>query len=51
MALIAIENAWLYEQVKAGHEHLQVLSRQLLEVQEASAGAWLASSTTSSASC
>ena len=34
-ASIAIENAWLYEQVKAGHEHLQVLSRQLLEVQEA----------------
>ena len=35
MASIAIENAWLYEQVKAGHEHLQLLSRQLLEVQEA----------------
>ena len=34
-ASIAIENAWLYEQVKAGHEHLQVLSRQLLDVQEA----------------
>ncbi len=34
-ASIAIENAWLYEQVKAGHEHLQLLSRQLLEVQEA----------------
>jgi signal transduction histidine kinase len=34
-ASIAIENAWLYEQVKAGHQHLQALSRQLLEVQEA----------------
>jgi signal transduction histidine kinase len=35
VASVAIEDAWLYEQVKAGHEHLQALSRQLLEVQEA----------------
>ena len=35
MASVAIENAWLYEQVKTAHEHLQTLSRQLLEVQEA----------------
>ena len=32
---MAIENAWLYEQLKAGHEHLQQLSRQLISVQEA----------------
>jgi signal transduction histidine kinase len=38
VASIAIENAWLYEEVRSGHEHMQVLSRQLLEVQEAERG-------------
>lgn len=33
-AAIAIENARLFEQVRAGRERLQSLSRQLLEVQE-----------------
>jgi signal transduction histidine kinase len=33
-ASIAIQNAWLFEQVRAGHERLQSLSRRLLEVQE-----------------
>jgi signal transduction histidine kinase len=32
---VAIQNAQLFEQVRAGREHLQALSRQLLEVQEA----------------
>ena len=34
-AAVAIQNAQLFEQVRAGREHLQALSRQLLEVQEA----------------
>ncbi len=33
-AAIAIQNAWLYEQVRAGRERLQILSRRLVEVQE-----------------
>ena len=33
-ASVAIQNAWLFEQVRAGHERLQSLSRRLLEVQE-----------------
>jgi signal transduction histidine kinase len=31
---VAIQNAWLFEQVTAGHERLQSLSRRLVEVQE-----------------
>jgi PAS domain S-box-containing protein len=34
-AAVAIQNAQLFEQVRAGREHLQALSRQLLDVQEA----------------
>lgn len=34
-AALAIQNARLFEQVHTGHERLQKLSRQLLEVQEA----------------
>ena len=34
-AAVAIQNARLFEQVRAGRERLQTLSRQLLEVQEA----------------
>jgi signal transduction histidine kinase len=34
MAGVAIQNAWLFEQVRAGHERLQSLSRRLVEVQE-----------------
>jgi PAS domain S-box-containing protein len=34
-AAVVIENAWLFEQVRAGRERLQMLSRQLVEVQEA----------------
>lgn len=34
-AATAIENARLYEQVRAGHERLQALSHRLVEVQEA----------------
>jgi PAS domain S-box-containing protein len=34
-AAVAIQNAQLFEQVRAGREHLQTLSHQLLEVQEA----------------
>jgi PAS domain S-box-containing protein len=34
-AAVAIQNAQLFEQVHAGRERLQALSRQLLEVQEA----------------
>jgi signal transduction histidine kinase/PAS domain-containing protein len=34
VASVAIENAWLFEQVKAGRDHMQALSRQVLEVQE-----------------
>ena len=33
-AAVAIQNAWLFEQVRAGHERLQALSRRLVEVQE-----------------
>jgi PAS domain S-box-containing protein len=33
-AAVAIQNAWLFEQVRAGHERLQSLSRRLVEVQE-----------------
>jgi signal transduction histidine kinase len=33
-ASVAIQNAWLFEQVRAGHERLQMLSRRLVEVQE-----------------
>jgi PAS domain S-box-containing protein len=33
-AAVAIQNAWLFEQVRAGHERLQLLSRRLVEVQE-----------------
>lgn len=31
---VALQNAWLFEQVRAGHERLQALSRRLVEVQE-----------------
>lgn len=31
---VALQNAWLFEQVRAGHERLQGLSRRLVEVQE-----------------
>lgn len=34
-AAIAIQNAWLFEQVRSGREHLQALSRRLVEIQEA----------------
>ncbi len=33
-AAMAIQNAWLFEQVRAGHERLKSLSRRLVEVQE-----------------
>ncbi len=33
-AAVAIQNAWLFEQVRAGSERLQSLSRRLVEVQE-----------------
>ncbi len=33
-ASVAIQNAWLFEQVRDGREHLQALSRQLVEAQE-----------------
>jgi signal transduction histidine kinase len=33
-AAMAIQNAWLFEQVRKGHEQLQTLSRRLVEVQE-----------------
>ena len=33
-AAVAIQNAWLFEQVRAGHERLQLLSRRLVEIQE-----------------
>jgi PAS domain S-box-containing protein len=33
-ASVAIQNAWLFEQVRSGHERLQSLSRRLVEVQE-----------------
>ena len=34
-ASVAIQNAWLFEQVRAGRERLQLLSRRLVEIQEA----------------
>ncbi|MFN8596697.1 MAG: PAS domain S-box protein [Anaerolineae bacterium] len=34
-AAVAIQNAWLFEQVRAGRERLQSLSRSLVEAQEA----------------
>ena len=33
-AAVAIQNAWLFEQVRDSREHLQALSRRLVEVQE-----------------
>jgi PAS domain S-box-containing protein len=33
-ASVAIQNAWLFDQVRAGHERLQSLSRRLVEIQE-----------------
>jgi PAS domain S-box-containing protein len=33
-ASVAIQNAWLFEQLRSGHERLQSLSRRLVEVQE-----------------
>jgi len=33
-AAIAVQNAWLFEQVRSGRERLQALSRRLVEVQE-----------------
>ncbi|HEX2981123.1 MAG TPA: PAS domain S-box protein, partial [Anaerolineaceae bacterium] len=33
-AAVAIQNAWLFEQVRDGRERLQALSRRLVEVQE-----------------
>jgi PAS domain S-box-containing protein len=33
-ASVAIQNAWLFEQVRSGHERLQSLSRRLVEIQE-----------------
>jgi PAS domain S-box-containing protein len=33
-AVVAIQNAWLFEQVRAGRERLRSLSRRLVEVQE-----------------
>lgn len=31
---MAIQNAWLFEKVRAGRERLQTLSRRLVEIQE-----------------
>ncbi|NOH02173.1 MAG: PAS domain S-box protein [Chloroflexi bacterium] len=33
-AAVAIQNAWLFEQVRAGRERLQSLSRRLVDIQE-----------------
>ncbi len=33
-AAVAVQNAWLFEQVRAGRERLQFLARRLVEVQE-----------------
>ncbi len=33
-AAVAIQNAWLFEQVRTGHERLQSLSHRLVEIQE-----------------
>ena len=35
LAAVALQNAWLFEQVRASHERLRRLSHQLVEVQEA----------------
>lgn len=34
LAAVAVQNAWLFEQVKVGSERLQSLSRRLVEIQE-----------------
>jgi PAS domain S-box-containing protein len=34
-AAVAVQNAWLFEQVRAGRQRLQALTRRLVEVQEA----------------
>ncbi|MBN1399607.1 MAG: GAF domain-containing protein, partial [Anaerolineae bacterium] len=34
-AAVAVQNAWLFDQVRAGQSRLQALSRRLVEVQEA----------------
>ena len=33
-AAMALQNAWLFEEVRQGREHMQMLSRDLVEVQE-----------------
>ena len=33
-AAVAIQNAWLFEQVRAGSERLHIISRRLVEIQE-----------------
>ncbi len=33
-ATVALQNAWLFEQVRSGRERLQLLSRHLVEIQE-----------------
>jgi signal transduction histidine kinase len=33
-AAMAVQNAWLFQQVQSGHERLQSLSRRLVEIQE-----------------
>jgi PAS domain S-box-containing protein len=33
-ATVALQNAWLFEQVRAGRQRLQLLSRHLVEIQE-----------------
>ncbi len=33
-ATVALQNAWLFEQVRAGRQRLQMLSRHLVEIQE-----------------
>jgi PAS domain S-box-containing protein len=33
-AAVAVQNAWLFDQVRAGRERLQTLSRRLVEIQE-----------------
>jgi PAS domain S-box-containing protein len=34
LAAVAVQNAWLFEQVREGSERLQTLSRRLVEIQE-----------------
>src|SRR5690606_5492718 len=34
LAAVAVQNAWLFEQVRQGSERLQILSRRLVEIQE-----------------